>query len=51
MQIDFSAAFDRVCNSGHLFKLRDLGVGGVVSNVIASLLSGRERGLWLRVVN
>ena len=41
VQIDFSAAFDRVSHSGFLYKLRDVGVGGAVFDVIAGFLSGR----------
>ena len=31
VQLDFSAAVDRVSHSGHLFKLKSTGVGGRVS--------------------
>ena len=41
MQIDFSAAFDRVSRSALPYKLRDVGVGGAVFNVIAGFLNGR----------
>ena len=41
MQINFSAAFDRVIHSGLLFNLRDVGVGGAVFNVIGDWLCGR----------
>ena len=41
MQIDFSAAFDRVSHSGLLYKLRDVEVGGAVFDVIGGFLSGR----------
>ena len=40
MQIDFIAAFDRVSHSGLLYKCRDVGDGGAVFRVIASILSG-----------
>ena len=40
VQIDFSAAFDRVCHSCLLYKLRDVGVGGAVFDVIAGFLIG-----------
>ena len=40
VQIDFSAAFDRVSHSGLLYKLRDVGVGGAVFCVFAGFLSG-----------
>ena len=35
------AGFDRVSHSGLLYKLRDVGVGGAGSDVIAGFLSGR----------
>ena len=38
---DFSAAFDPVSHSGILHKLRDVGVGGAVFDVIAGFLSSR----------
>ena len=33
VQLDFSAAFDRVCQSGLLFKLRSIGVGDCVLSI------------------
>ena len=45
VQIDFSAAFDLISHSGLLYKLRDVGVGGAVFDVIA----GRVQGLSLIV--
>ena len=51
VQIDFSAAFDRVSHSDLLHKLRDVGVGGSVFDVIAGFLSGRvQRGLMISAV-
>ena len=41
MQVDFSAAFDCISHSGLLYKLRYVGVGGAVFDVIASFLSCR----------
>ena len=41
MQIDFSAAFDRVSHSGLLYKLRDVRDGAAVFDVIACFLSDR----------
>ena len=41
VQIGISAVFDRVSHSGLLYKLRDMGVGGAVFDVIACILSGR----------
>ena len=49
MQIDFSAAFDRVSHSGLLYKLRDVGVGGAVFDINAGFLVVKCRGLLLIV--
>ena len=43
VQIDFSAAFDRVNHKCLLFKLRSVGVGGIVFSVIEEFLSGRRQ--------
>ena len=43
VQIDFSAAFDRVNHAGLLFKLQSVGVGGVFLRVIHGFLSGRSQ--------
>ena len=43
MQIDFRAAYDHVSHSGLLYKLRDVGVGSVVFEVIAGFSSGTEQ--------
>ena len=43
VQIDFSAAFDKVNHEGLLFKLRSVGVGGAVFSVISQFLSGRRQ--------
>ena len=40
VQIDFSAAIDRVSHYGLLYKLRDVSVGGAVFDIIAGFLSG-----------
>ena len=40
MQIDLRAAFDRVSHSGLLYKLRDVGFGGAVFDVITGFSSG-----------
>ena len=42
VQIDFSAAFDKVNHEGLLFKLRSVGVSGAVFYVIRQFLSGRQ---------
>ena len=39
MQIDFSAAFDRVNHQGILYKLCSLGIGGSVLCILAQSLS------------
>ena len=46
VQIYFSAAFHRVSNSGLLFKLKSIGVGGSVLSTCTEFLSNR----WQRVV-
>ena len=39
VQIDFSAAFDRVNHGGLVFKLREAGVGGLILKVFRNFLS------------
>ena len=41
IQIDFSAAFDRVNHQAIIFKLCSLGVGGSVLSVLTQFLSNR----------
>ena len=41
VQIDFSAAFDRVNHRGILFKLCSVGVGGSVLSILTQFLSNR----------
>ena len=43
VQIDFSAAFDRVNHQGILFKLSSVGVGGSVLSVLTQFLSNRSQ--------
>jgi len=43
VQIDFSAAFDRVNHEGLLFKLRSVGVGGSFFSVIQQFLTDRRQ--------
>ena len=43
VQIDFSAAFDRVNHQGILFKLYSAGVGGSVLYVLTQFLSNRSQ--------
>ena len=50
VQLDFSAAFDRVSHSVLLLKLKSIGVGGSVLSICRGFLSVRplaeSRGLW-----
>ena len=43
VQIDFSAAFDRVNHQGILIKLCSVGVGGSVLSVLTQFLSNRSQ--------
>ena len=43
VQIDFSAAFGRVNHRGLVFKLREAGVGGLISKVFQNFLSSRTQ--------
>ena len=43
VQLDFSAAFDRVSHSGLLFKLKSIGVGGCVLSISREFLSYRRQ--------
>ena len=43
VQIDFSAAFDRVNHGGLVFKLREAGVGGLILRVFQNFLSSRTQ--------
>ena len=43
VQIDFSAAFDRVNHQGILFKLSSVGVGGSVLSVLTQFLSNQSQ--------
>ena len=56
MQIDFSAAFDRVSHLDILFKLCSVGIGGSVLSILTEFLSNRSRqvmvdGCRLKLVN
>ena len=42
MQIDFSAAFDRVNYQGILYKLCPVGIGGLVLSTLIQFLSNRS---------
>ena len=43
MQIDFSAAFDRVNHPGILYKLCSMGIGGSVLSILTQFLSNRSQ--------
>ena len=43
VQIDFSAAFDRVNHQGILYKLRSVGIGGSVLSILTQFLSDRSQ--------
>ena len=43
VQIDFSAAFDRVNHGGPVFKLQEAGVGGMIWKVFQNFLSSRTQ--------
>ena len=43
MQIDFSAAFDRVNHQGILYRLSSVGIGGSVLSVLPQFLSNRSQ--------
>ena len=42
VQLDFSAAFDRVSHSALVFKLKSIGVGGSVLSICREFLSNRR---------
>ena len=43
VQIDFSAAFDRVNHQGILYRLSSVGIGGPVLSVLTLFLSNRSQ--------
>ena len=43
VQIDFSAAFDRVNHAGLIFKLKDIGIGGSFLSIISEFLCSRTQ--------
>ena len=43
MQIDFSAAFDKVNHQGILYRLCSVGIGGSVLSVVTQFLSNRSQ--------
>ena len=51
LQIDFSAAFDRVNHGGLVFKLREAGVGGLILKVFQNFLISDWCSRWGMLVN
>ena len=47
VQIDFSAAFDRVNHQGILYKLCSVGIGGSVLSILIGVLQGSVLGPFL----
>ena len=43
VQLDFSAAFERVCHDGLIFKLRSAGVGGCLLSICREFLTDRRQ--------
>ena len=43
VQIDFSAAFDRVNHLGTLYKLCSVGIGGSVLSILTQVLSNQSQ--------
>ena len=50
MQIDFSAAFDRVNLLGILYQQCSVGIGGSVLSILTQLLSNRSQHVWWMIV-
>ena len=50
MQIDLSAAFDRVNHPGILYKLCSVGIGGSVLSILTQFLSDRSQHVMVEVV-
>ena len=56
MQIDFSAAFDRVNHQGIIYKLCSVGIGGSVLSILTQFLLNESQyvmvdGCWSTLVN
>ena len=43
VSLDFSSAFDRVNHKALLYKVRSLGIGGSLHNILSGLLSHRRQ--------
>ena len=50
VQIDFSAAFDRVNHHGILYKLCSVGIGGSVLSILTHFCQTDQSTLWWMVV-
>ena len=50
VQIDFSAAFDRVNHLCIQYKLCSVGIGGSIQSILTQFLSNRHSKLWWMVV-
>ena len=50
VQIDFSAAFDRVNHQGILYRLGSVGIGGSVLSILTKFRSNRTMYVRWRVV-
>ena len=46
VQIDFTAAFDRVNHQGILYRLSSVGIGGSVLSVLTQFLTNRSQFVW-----
>ena len=51
MQIDFSAAFDKVTHQGILYRLCSAGIGGYVLFILTQFLSNRSQHVMVEVVS
>ena len=43
VQLDLSAAFDRVSHGGLLYKLRSIGIGGQFLSIVSQFLNNRRQ--------
>ena len=50
VQIDFSAALDRLNHQGILYKLCSVGIGGPVPFILTQFLSNRSQQVWWMVI-
>ena len=51
MQIDFSAAFDRVNHQGILYRIRSVGIGGSVLSILTQFQSSRSHHVMVDVAS